>query len=214
MNIESVNVGLPREIEWQGKKIRTAFHKQPALLPLTLAPHQLEGDAQADLRIHGGPDKAAYAYPVEHRAFWCQKLERDSLAPGAFGENFSVRGLLETEVCLGDRYRFGAALVEVSQPRLPCIKMAASFRREDLPHIFRRSGRSGFYLRVLEAGPVAAGDPIERTHRPDHGFTIHRLVRAFFTRDPDWDEVEQALQLPDLPDEWGNPLRRRAEKRR
>ena len=214
MQILSVNVGLPRTLEWQGKQYRTAFDKQPVLFPLMLAPDQLEGDGQADRRVHGGPDKAVYAYPQEHRSYWQRVLERDELAPGSFGENFTTSGLVETQVHLGDRYRFGEAEVEISQPRFPCIKMAARFRRNDLPHLFRRSGRSGFYLRVIHGGRVGSGDSIELLHRPAHGLTVHRLVRTFFSKQPDYDEIARAVELANLPDEWKKPLERRLHLRR
>lgn len=214
MQILSVNVGRPRTVEWRGKESRTAFDKQPVLFPALLSADQLEGDAQADRRVHGGPDKAVYAYPSEHTDFWRRTLERDELPPGSFGENFTTAGLLETEVHLGDRYRFGEAEVEVAQPRFPCIKMAMRFRRDDVPHLFRRSGRSGFYLRVKANGRVGSGDPIELLHRPDHGFTVHRLVRTFFSKQPDFVEIEQAVALPGLPDDWKTPLERRLRLRR
>ena len=132
----------------------------------------LDGDGQADLTVHGGVDKAVYAYPLEHYAHWTAALGRDDLAPGRFGENLTTEGLLEDDVLVGDVLRVGSALLEVSQPRVPCFKLAARMGDPAFARPFLRSGRVGFYLRVLEQGELGAGDAIVRERRGEGGLSI------------------------------------------
>lgn len=161
MKLLSVNAGLPREVQWRGKAVRTSIFK--AALPgrVRVTSLNLEGDRQSDLSVHGGAGKAVYAYPSEHYAFWRKELPRIDFPWGAFGENLTTEGLLEDEVHIGDRLRAGSAEFVVTQPRMPCYKLAIRFGRPDIVKRFLRSGRSGFYLAVLRQGDVAAGDPVE-----------------------------------------------------
>lgn len=159
MRVRTVNVGLPQEVEWRGRTIRTAIWKEPVDGPVHMARLNLDGDAQADLRVHGGPDKAVYAYPGEHYPLWEEELGV-SLLPGALGENLTTLGLLEGEVAIGDRLRIGDALTEVAQPRLPCFKLGARHLRADLPRVFVEKGLPGIYLRVIQEGAVEAGSEI------------------------------------------------------
>ncbi len=161
----SVNVGLPRVVEWKGRTITTGIFKEPVEGRTTLHRLNLDGDRQVDLTVHGGPDKAVYAYPAEHYAHWRQELPGMELPWGTFGENLSTEGLLEDSVNIGDRFRIGTAEVQVTQPRVPCYKLSSKFRRDDIIKRFTASQRSGFYLRVLQEGEVAPGDPFELTSR-------------------------------------------------
>jgi MOSC domain-containing protein YiiM len=155
-------VGGPRNIEWQGRTIRTSIFKAPVAGRVRIGRLNVAGDEQSDHRVHGGPDKAVYAYPSEHYAAWRLELPGADLAWGAFGENLTTEGLLEQEVRLGDRYRIGTAELVVTMPRLPCQKLAARFGRRDMIRLFQESGRSGFYLSVAREGEAGAGDAIAR----------------------------------------------------
>ena len=168
----SVNVGLPREIAWQGRLVRTSIFKSPADGPVRVTRLGLVGDEQSDRAVHGGIDKAVYVYPSEHYPFWRENLPGLSLPWGAFGENLTTEGLLENAVRIGDRLRIGSAQFAVTQPRTPCFKLGIRLERRDIVARFLRSGRSGFYLAVLEEGQLAAGDWIELIPREDQDITV------------------------------------------
>lgn len=160
MRIVSVNVGMPREVEWQGRRVLTSIFKEPVPGRVRVDRLNVDGDRQSDLTVHGGAYKAVYVYPSEHYPFWREQLGEPELAAGAFGENFTTEGLLETAVRIGDRLRIGSAEFVVTQPRMPCFKLQIRFGRLDIVRRFLRSGRCGFYLAVTREGEVAAGDEI------------------------------------------------------
>jgi MOSC domain-containing protein YiiM len=160
MRIRSVNVGLPRDVTFGKRKMRTAILKEPVAGAIPLRRLGLEGDGQADPRYHGGPDKAVYLYPFEHYAYWTGILGRKDLSPGAFGENLTTEGILETDVRIGDVFEVGSARVRVTQPRTPCAKLGAKFGSMGFVRLFASAGRPGFYLSVVEEGMVEAGDRI------------------------------------------------------
>ena len=139
MKVVSVNVGLPREIEWQEKRIATSIFKSPVAGPVALRTLNLDGDKQSDLTVHGGPDKAVYAYAIEHYAYWRRELPDAELVPGAFGENLTTEGLDESDLSIGDVVRAGTATLMVTQPRIPCFKLAARFGRADMVKRFAAS---------------------------------------------------------------------------
>jgi len=158
----SLNVSLPREIVWRGRRVRTGFFKEPVEGPVFLSRLHLEGDGVGDPRYHGGRDKAVYLYPFEHYAFWGRELRRDDLFPGSFGENFTTEGLLEEEVRIGDIFGVGTARVRVTQPRTPCAKLGMRMGSMAFVRRFAASGRIGFYLAVDREGVVASGEAIAR----------------------------------------------------
>ncbi|HNB51838.1 MAG TPA: MOSC domain-containing protein [Anaerolineales bacterium] len=164
MKLISLNLSLPRTIDHQGETILTGIFKTPIFERVQLHTLGLEGDGQADLRVHGGVDKAVYLYPSEHYAYWQEVLTRTNLTPGQFGENFTVEGLLETNTHLGDTFRVGTAIIQITQPRYPCYKLGIKMGRKDFPKLFWQSEFSGFYARVLAEGHVGAGDAIEPLH--------------------------------------------------
>lgn len=165
MRVISVNVGQPREIEWRGRIVRTSIWKTPVDGRVRVIGNNLEGDRQSDLRVHGGPHKAVYAYPSEHYAFWREELPHVELPWGAFGENLTIEGLTENDVAEDDHLEIGSALFAVTQPRQPCFKLGIRFGRDDIIQRFQQSGRSGFYLAVIREGDVGAGDAIRRIRR-------------------------------------------------
>src|SRR5213079_3201270 len=188
MKLLSVNVGLPREIEWKEKIVRTSIFKAPVPGRVQVAKLNLKGDQQSDLSVHGGVDKAVYAYPSEHYPFWRRELPGMDLPWGVFGENLTTEGLLEETLHIGDRLRIGSAEFLVTQPRMPCFKLGIRFGRDDMVKRFLRSGRSGFYLAVLREGEVTGGDPIQFAGRDDHGVTVADIA-SLYARDMDNEEL-------------------------
>lgn len=210
MKLLSVNVGLPREATWRDKPLRTGIFKRPVEGPVAARGHQLAGDGQADLSVHGGPDKAIYGYPSEHYPYWLAELGVGSLTWGAFGENLTTEGLLETAVAIGDRFRVGSVVLEASQPRIPCQKLALRHERPDLPKRFLQSGRSGFYFRIVEEGALQAGDEIVCTHREPERLTVAE-VQSLARGDGDERLLRRAAAHPLLAEAWRSELERRIQ---
>jgi len=179
MNLLSVNDGLPRELEWKGKVVRTSIFKAPVTGQVRVAKLNVEGDQQSDLTVHGGIDKAVYAYPSEHFAFWSTELPGMDLPCGVFGENFTTAGLLEESLHIGDRLRISSAEFVVTQPRMPCFKLGIRFNRSVLVERFLQSGRTGFYFAVLKEGKVSAGDSIELLETDEPNIPVGDVVNLY-----------------------------------
>lgn len=212
MKLISVNVGLPRLLAWQGTTFKTGIFKSPMQGPAMLRATNLDGDRQADLTVHGGPDKAVYAYPAEHFSAWETELQEPKLPWGSFGENFTTEGMVEVEVFIGDRYRIGSAVVMVTTPRLPCFKLAAKFKRDDIIKRFVQSGRSGFYFSVIEEGEVAAGDAIALLERETLTLSVAEVNRLYTSAAPDREKLRRALDVQSLPKGWRDRFRARLEE--
>jgi len=212
MNLISINIGLPREITHGGQTVTSGIFKEPVAGPVRLGRLNLEGDGQADRRVHGGADKAVYVYPFEHYAFWAGELGRDDFSHGQFGENFTTRGLLEDGVCIGDVFEIEETRVQVTQPRTPCFKLGIRMAEENFPERFTSANRTGFYLRVLEEGMIAAGDAIERVEHAAGSMTVREVFHLRHvggTRA----EYERATRLPGLSSSWRAAFEKRlAEK--
>jgi MOSC domain-containing protein YiiM len=209
MKLLSVNVGLPREIEWQGKRVRTSIFKSASAGHVRVMTLNVEGDEQSDLSVHGGVHKAVYAYPSEHYPFWREEVPGVDLPLGTFGENFTTEGLFEEAVHIGDRFRVGSAEFIVTQPRLPCFKLGIRFGRQEMVKRFLRSGRTGFYLAVLGEGLVTAGDSIELLARDEHGVTVADIVNLYTAGATNQDLLQRASALPALPTDWRDHFRKR-----
>ena len=191
----SVQIGVPRIVNLDGEEVSTGIFKAPVEKRLRLRQLNLEGDRQADLTVHGGQNKAVYAYPSEHYPFWKKALPGVELPWGAFGENFTTSGLLEKDVCIGDRFTIGTAEVVVTQPRLPCFKLNLKFDRDDMVKRFLASHYSGFYLRVLREGEVGAGDEIVPIHHDENRVSVLDALRIYL-RETDSSELrKRALQV-------------------
>jgi MOSC domain-containing protein YiiM len=188
-------------VAWKGQTLTTAIFKAPVQGQVMMRTLDLDGDRQADLSVHGGPYKAVYAYPVEHYSFWRTELPEMELRWGAFGENLTTEGLDESGTHIGDRFRIGAATVMVTQPRVPCFKLAAKFRRDDILKRFLSSGRSGFYFSVVEEGLIAAGDTIERIHEDENGISVSD-INKLFRNGNDLALMRRVTQLKSLPLDW------------
>lgn len=206
MKLLSVNVSLPKNFSYQGKTFSTSIFKEPIGGRAMLRVTNLEGDAQADLTVHGGIHKAAYVYSFTHYAYWQHELGRTGFTFGQFGENFTVEGMLEDEVHIGDVFRVGGALVEVSQPRVPCFKLAFKMQSPGFQKMFLSSGRLGFYLRVLEAGEVGAGDIFERIKIGQGKVSLKDLWRWTYIEKGQLQRMKQALQLEALAPGWRQSL--------
>jgi MOSC domain-containing protein YiiM len=212
MRVISVNVGQPREVEWGGERVRTGIFKEPVAGPVMMRRLNLEGDRQADRRVHGGPTKAVYLYPAEHYPLWRAELPEMELPWGMFGENLTALGLSESEVFIGDRFRVGEAQVQVTEPRMPCYKLAGKFGRPEIIREFLESGRSGFYLAVTQEGLVGAGDAIEYLERDPHRVTVTDVVRLHTGERNDVDLLRRALAAPALSFGWKRRFRRQLER--
>lgn len=211
MKIVSVNVGLPRPVSWRGRRIMTGIYKDPVEGRVRVRRTNLDGDRQADLSVHGGPEKAVYVYPSEHYPFWRRELELEDLPWGSFGENLTAEGWWEDEVHVGDRFRIGTAEFAVTQPRMPCFKLAMKFDREDIVESFLESGRPGFYLAVTQEGELGAGDAMERIHEDENGVTVVDVVRLYMDRhgESDPDLLRRAVAVETLSKEWREHFRKR-----
>jgi MOSC domain-containing protein YiiM len=198
----SVQVGVPRVVLRDGEEVATGIFKMPVTKRVLMRTLNLDGDRQADLSVHGGRDKAVYAYPSEHYAFWKRELPGVELPWGSFGENLTTAGLLEANVHLGDRFQIGTAEVAVTQPRLPCFKLNLKFQRDDMAKRFLASRRTGFYFRVLREGEIGAGDEIVRVHQDENHVSIADAMKIYLG-DPDAAELrERALRVQYLSNSW------------
>jgi MOSC domain-containing protein YiiM len=182
VKIISVNVGKPRDVLSGGRTVRTGIFKAPVAGRVAARRFNLDGDGQADLRIHGGQDKAVYVYPSEHYAFWSETLPGIEFSWGMFGENLTLEGLVETDIRIGDRLAIGSAEFAVTRPRMPCFKLALRFGRPDMVKRFLHSGRTGWYLAVVQEGEIGAGDDVTRTSGANGSVTIADVWRDNFRK--------------------------------
>ncbi len=195
MRLISVNVGLPREVTWEGKTVKTGIFKEPTPGRIALRYLNLDGDGQADLAAHGGPDKAVYAYPSEHYVYWHAELPGIPLPWGAFGENLTTEGLREEEINIGDQLRIGSAIMVVTQPRGPCHKLDIRLGQPGIVGRFLSSGRSGFYLAVLQEGEVEAGDAVQVIACDENAITVADINRLRAQDMQDLDMLRRAVQV-------------------
>ena len=210
MQLISVNVGLPREVIWKGKTVSTGIFKEPVNTRVMVRELNLDGDGQADLTVHGGVDKAIYVYPFEHYDYWRNELPDTKLIPGIFGENFTVTGVKEEELNIGDlfeipargRFQIGGVKLMVTQPRMPCYKLGIRFGRSDMVKRFLASRRTGFYFRVLQEGEVVAGDTLELVSRDSNNVTVADITQLYTREKNDPDLLHRATQLEALPESW------------
>ena len=206
--VVSVNVGRVREVEWRGHLVRTGIWKEPVgPAQVRVEGVNLHGDDQADRTVHGGPDKAVYAYATEDYAHWTE-VEGVAASPGLFGENLTIAGLDPQGAIVGERWRIGTVLLEVSQPRLPCYKLGIKMGDQTFLRRFLGVRRLGAYLRIIEPGDLRAGDVIGVVERPRHGMTLTRLVDAL--QDPSL--APSVLAVPQLPESWRRMLRDRVAR--
>jgi ferredoxin-NADP reductase/MOSC domain-containing protein YiiM len=203
----SVNVGMPKDVPWRGRTVHTGVWKSPVTGPQLVRRLNIDGDGQGDLAGHGGEIRAVLVYQIESYRHWQEFFERDDLELGAFGENFTVEGLGDDEVCIGDRYRIGEAEFEVTQPRVTCFRVGMRMGEPELPSLLVAHHRPGFYLRVLTEGHVEAGDEIVRTARPPDAATVADLDALLYLPGHDPQRLEAALGMPALSPGWRESFR-------
>jgi MOSC domain-containing protein YiiM len=212
MKLISVNVGLPREVDWNGKRVTTGIFKDAIEGSVEVRRHNLDGDEQADLSVHGGPTKAVYAYPGEHYAYWRKELPDHDLPWGSFGENFTVEGVDEEAMYIGDEFRIGTAKLVVTEPRMPCFKLGIKFGRADMVKRFLKSQRSGFYFGVVEEGRVQAGDEFDRLSQHPDGLSVADVTRLYTTEKGSAQLLKKAISVSALPGSWRGYFEHQLEK--
>lgn len=209
MEVVSLNVGLPRLVSWRGDVIKTGIFKHPVSGTRPLRRFHLEGDGQADLSVHGGKDKAVYAYPAEHYDFWRNEWPRPDYPWGIFGENLSTTGLLEDSVCVGDEYQIGTARLVVTQPRMPCFKLGIRFGDPQIIKRFLESRRPGIYFGIVDEGEIGAGDRIELVRSDPHRLSIVEVFELVLDTSAPKSQIEKALAVPALADAWRKDFTKR-----
>lgn len=212
MKLLSVNVSLPKEVQNNGKTMTTGIFKEPVKKRVMLRTMNLDGDGQADLVGHGGIYKAVYVYSIENYEYWKSELSRNDFTYGQFGENFTVEGMLEDEIHIGDVFRVGGALVEVTQPRVPCAKLGFKMGMAKFPKLFLQNSRVGFYLRVLEEGEVGAGDVIERVEVDAERMTVREINHLLYFDQKNLEGAKKALRIRALSPGWRGSFKERLAK--
>lgn len=202
LKLLSLNVGLPRQVNFQNELVTTGIFKEPVQGRVRLRKLNLDGDKQADLTVHGGVDKAIYAYPKEHYNYWKKELPRMSMPWGMFGENFTTQGMFEETVNVGDLFQVGTAKVVATQPRMPCYKLGVKFGRMDIIKKFLASGLTGIYFKVTKEGDLEQGDEIKLIKKDENNVTIKDIVRLYTVNKNDLQTMERAVKVKDLPNGW------------
>src|SRR5271165_4738686 len=198
----SVNVGLPRDVAWRGQTVHTAVWKQPVEGARQVRRLNIDGDGQGDLAGHGGEYRAVFVYQIESYQYWHEQLGRDDFGYGQFGENFTIRGLADDQVCIGDRYQIGEALFEVTQPRVTCYRVGIRMNEARMPALLVSHHRPGFYFRVLREGTVRAGDEIVQVAVGPEAMTVAEIDGLLYLPGHSRERVLSALRIPALPDGW------------
>lgn len=213
MKVLSVNVGLPRQIYLRGGAVVSGIYKAPTHGRVRVGKLNLEGDAQADLSVHGGINKAIYAYPSEHYNYWRREFPAVEMPWGMFGENLTLEGLLEDDAHIGDFFRIGTAVLMVTQPRLPCYKLGIKFCRDDMPERFLASRRTGFYFAVVKEGDLGEGDTIEEIGRDANRVSVADILHLHLDNEQQNNHlIERALQVEALPSGWRKRFLKRLQE--
>lgn len=198
----SVNVGLPRDIEWKGRIVYSGVWKSPVQGRCRVGRLNLQGDGQGDLAGHGGEQRAVFVYQIGSYRYWQEQLKRTDFVPGQFGENFTIEGLPDDRVCIGDRYQIGSALFEVSQPRVTCYRVGIRMDEAQMPALLTSSGRPGFYFRVLREGEVGAGDEIVKIGEANEKMTVAEINALLYSSHHPQVSLERALRIEALSPGW------------
>jgi len=212
MKLLAIHVGLPQEVFYKGRMIRTGIFKSAVDGPVRVSALNIEGDRQADLTVHGGPSKAIYVYPHEHHVFWRKELPELEFGCGSFGENLSTEGMLEKDLNIGDRFCVGTVELVVTEPRLPCYKLAVKFSRDDMAKRFLKSRRTGFYCAVSREGTISPGDAIHYLSRDENRVTVADITRLYAFDKCDFAAMRRAQQVKALPEGWRTYFRERIDK--
>ncbi|MCG9126559.1 MOSC domain-containing protein [Candidatus Poribacteria bacterium] len=209
MRLLSINVSKPKPISHEGKIIYTGIFKEPVSGTVMLREMNIDGDGQGDLKVHGGTYKAIYGYPIEHYTHWQQELGRDDLSYGQFGENLTVKGMLEDEVHIGDIFQIGHTVkLQITQPRVPCFKLGHKMGSAEFPKIFLKSKRVGFYFRVLEEGEITAQDDIERIELSSYPMSVTNILSLRYFDTNNQTDIKKAIKQPALSPSWKKDFNR------
>ncbi len=208
VSIVSINIGKPKDVPYQRKEIYTAIFKHAVEDPVFLSTVNFAGDGQGDLINHGGIDKAVCVYPYEHYPYWEKQLDR-KLTYGAFGENITTLGMTEEQVCIGDIFQLGQAVVQISQPREPCFKLSLKYGVTELPLWVQQTGFSGYYFRVLQEGMVSKADAITRIQRHPLGITVSFANQVFYQETFDEEAIQRVMDVKELSNSWRENLRKK-----
>jgi MOSC domain-containing protein YiiM len=208
MQVISVNVGQPRQVETARGVVITSIFKSPVSGRVAVRNHNLEGDRQADLRVHGGPNKAVYAYSSEHYPYWAKQLPDTGLPFGNFGENLTITGLTEEQAHIGDRYRIGTCILRVTQPRMPCFKLGIRFGRADMIKLFWKSGRPGIYFAVAKEGELGVEDEIELVEEHPAQVAVADVVKVYKRQTTDPEMYARVMEAP-IAGSWKEEIRER-----
>jgi len=200
VNLVSINVGRPKEINWNGKPVRTSIFKNPVSGPRTVSFTNIEGDEQSDLNVHGGVNKAVYAYDLSHYDHWKKILQREDWQYGMFGENLTTRGLVDNEVKIGAIYQVGTAKFQVIQPRFPCFKLNIRFALQDMIERFMDQKRNGIYFKVIQEGVIEVNDEVRLIELSSFDVTINDYVNCYYSKGSNKSVVKALLSFPGLPE--------------
>src|SRR6476659_9946625 len=203
----SLNIGMPKDVPWRGKTVHTGVWKTPVEGPVMVRRLNVDGDGQGDLAGHGGEQRAVMVYQTESYDYWRDYLSRDDLQPGNFGENFTVSGLADRDVCIGDRYRIGKAEFEVTQPRVTCFRVGMRLGVPEMPNLLVSQHRPGFYFRVISEGLVHAGDDIVLPRRGRHELSVADVDALLYLPDRDMELLRKIVEVPALSPGWQQSFR-------
>jgi len=207
MKVISLNVSLPKTVEFRGNPVSTGIYNEPVEGRRKVRTLNIDGDQQADLTVHGGPDKAVYAYPSEHYPYWKEHYPDLTMDWGMFGENFTTEGLLEDQTNIGDEYQIGSAKFAVTQPRMPCYKLAIKFESGDIIKKLFTNAKCGIYFKVLEEGDVGAGDEIKLVRKDENNVTIQDIMKTYGQEHNHKELLERAVKIDALPVGWKDHYR-------
>ena len=212
MRIHALNISKPKTIVFKGEEVFTGIYKVPTAEPRIVRVLNIDGDEQADLTVHGGVDKAVYGFPLEHYSYYQEELKQDSYEPGQFGENLTTEGMLESNVHIGDRYRVGEVVLEVSQPRSPCYKFAIKMGTAKALSLCINSAKTGFYFRVLKEGPIQSGDLIEVDYVNVDAPTVEEMHRLYYLDKKNISSLKKAVSCNSLAKVWRDEFKNRIGK--
>lgn len=212
MKIESIHIGKVQAISFNGETVHSGITKEAVEKKVFVTKTGIIGDEQENLKVHGGINKAVYGYPAEYYEFWkAQRLDRE-FYPGLFGENLSVTGMFEDQLCVGDQFKMGEVILSVTTPRMPCNKLGIKLQDKSFIKEFLQAKRSGFYFKVLQEGEIEAGMEIQKIGADGHGLTITELVELQSTRKDDVELLKKAIESPSLQDDWKQDFLERLER--
>ena len=212
MKVVSLNVGLPKTVQWRDQSVTTGIFKSPVEGRVALRKHNLDGDQQADLSVHGGPTKAVYVCSTQHYTYWHEELPDVEMGWGHFGENFTVDGMDEESIFIGDEFSVGTTRLVVTEPCMPCFKLGVRFGRADMPKRFLQSQRTGFYFGVVEEGQVQAGDALERLSKHPDGLTVADVTSLYTTERGNVALLKKAISVTALPESWAGYFEHQLER--